>query len=96
MSDTFLVTQLQALRRYYLSGATRPYAFRKTQLEKLRQAVLRYETELHDALFADLKKSAEESWVTETGFLLSDIRATLKGLRSWMQPQRVPTNLLNL
>ncbi|MFN4285105.1 MAG: aldehyde dehydrogenase [Lacibacter sp.] len=91
-----LTDQLQALRTYYRSGATRPYAFRKKQLELLKAAVLRHEQEIHDALYADLKKSPEESWVTETGFLISDINASLKGLRSWMQPQRVPTNLLNL
>jgi aldehyde dehydrogenase (NAD+) len=37
---------------------------------------LHYEKELHDALYADLKKSAEESWVTETGFVLSEIYQT--------------------
>lgn len=91
-----LPEQLQAQRNYFLSGATRSYAFRKKQLELLKAAVLKYEQEIHEALYADLKKSAEESWVTETGFLISDINATLKGLRSWMQPERVPTNLLNL
>ncbi len=96
MNHSSLPAQLQAQRQYFLSGVTRPYAFRKEQLKKLKQAVLKYETELHDALYADLKKSAEESWVTETGFLLSDISAILKGLKSWMEPERVPTNLLNL
>jgi aldehyde dehydrogenase (NAD+) len=96
MSHSSLVDQLQAQRHYFLSGITRPYSFRKEQLLKLKKAVLHYEKEIHDALHADLKKSEEESWVTETGFLLSDITAVLKGLKHWMAPERVPTNLLNL
>jgi aldehyde dehydrogenase (NAD+) len=87
--------QLNALRNYFNSGATRTYAFRKTQLQTLKAAILKYEQALYDALHADLKKSAEESWVTETGFLIGAIDTTLKGLREWMQPERVPTNLVN-
>lgn len=84
------------MRSYFESGATRPYSFRKAQLEKLKEALLQYETALHDALYADLKKSPEESWVTETGFLLSEVNATIKNLKKWMQPELVKTNLLNL
>jgi aldehyde dehydrogenase (NAD+) len=91
-----LPDQLETMRRYYESGVTRPYQFRKQQLEKLKAALLRYEGDLHNALYTDLKKSAEEAWVTETGFLLSELNNTLKNLRRWMQAQRVPTNLVNL
>jgi aldehyde dehydrogenase (NAD+) len=92
----FDIQPVNAMRLYYNSGATRSYAFRKEQLQKLKTALLKAEGELHDALYADLKKSPEESWVTETGFLLSEINATLKNLKQWMQPQPVRTNLVNL
>ncbi len=84
------------MRRYYNSGNTKPYVFRKEQLIKLRDAVKKYEKPLHEALYADLKKSPEECWVTETGFLLSEISNTLKNLKRWMQPEMVSTNLLNI
>jgi aldehyde dehydrogenase (NAD+) len=87
--------QLNSLRDYFNSGATRTYAFRKAQLQTLKASILKYEQALYEALHADLKKSAEESWVTETGFLIGAINTTLKGLREWMQPERVPTNLVN-
>ncbi len=90
------INQLQAMRNYFNSGVTRPYAFRKEQLKKLRAAVLQHEAALHEALHTDLKKSPEESWVTETGFLLSEINATLKNFKKWMQPELVKTNLVNL
>jgi aldehyde dehydrogenase (NAD+) len=95
MSTSTLIEQLQALRNYYKGGITRAYAFRKQQLQKLRSAILQHEKELHDALRTDLKKSPEESWVTETGFLVSEINAALKDLRQWMQPERTKTNLVN-
>lgn len=92
----FDIRLLNAMQQYFNSGATRGYAFRRQQLQKLKTALLQAEKELHDALYADLKKSPEESWVTETGFLLSEINATLKNLKQWMQPQPVRTNLVNL
>ncbi len=84
------------MKKFFESGSTRSYSFRKDQLLKLKAAVLKYEEELHQALYNDLKKSPEESWVTETGFLISEINATLKNLKQWMQPEGVSTNLLNL
>ena len=58
--------------------------------------MLKYETELYEALYTDLKKSPEESWVTEIGFLIAEINHTLKHLSQWMKREKVPTNLLNL
>ncbi len=84
------------MRRYFESGATKSYSFRKEQLKKLRTALLKYENEFHTALYSDLKKSPEESWVTETGFLLSEINATLKHFKEWMHRDLVKTNLLNI
>lgn len=90
-----LMGQLERIRNYYNRGLTRQYAFRKTQLQKLRSAVIQHEKDLHNALHTDLKKSPEESWITETGFLISEINYTLKSLRDWMRPEKVKTNLVN-
>ena len=90
-----LTEQLQFMRDYFGSGITQPYTFRKQQLFKLKSAILRHEKDLHDALRTDLKKSPEESWVTETGFLVSEINSALKNLGHWMQVEKVKTNLVN-
>jgi len=87
---------LSAMRHYFDSGITRPFTFRKEQLQKLKSAILKYEEPLYDALYADLKKSPEESWVTELGLVLSELNFIEKNLRRWMEPERVATNLLNL
>lgn len=83
------------MKTYAASQETFSYHFRRQSLLRLKEAILKYETALHEALYADLKKSPEESWVTETGFVLAEITHTLKHLKAWMQPQRVKTNLLN-
>ncbi|HEX6335285.1 MAG TPA: aldehyde dehydrogenase [Flavisolibacter sp.] len=86
---------LQPLRDFFDTGTTRNYLFRKEQLRRLRDAIVSHEKELLAALDADLGKNPEESWVTEIGFVLAEIRHALKHLKKWMAPQRVPTNLMN-
>jgi aldehyde dehydrogenase (NAD+) len=86
---------LLPLREFFNENNTRSYSFRKAQLNALKNAILSHEHELHEALYTDLRKSPEESWVTETGFLIAEINHTLRHLKSWMKRDRVRTNLLN-
>ncbi len=88
--------ELTALRDFYDSGATKPFEFRRQQLQKLKDALVKYESAIYEALYKDLKKSPEECWVTENGFVLAELNNALKHLHEWMQPQKVKTNLLNL
>jgi aldehyde dehydrogenase (NAD+) len=88
--------RLQQLRNFYDGYNTRSYQFRKQQLQKLKAAILHHEKDLYDALCSDLKKSREESWVTEVGFLVAEINHTLKHLHHWIKPKKVSTNLMNL
>lgn len=91
-----IAESLNGMRRYFESGATQSYSFRKEQLRKLKQAILRHEKDLYEALYADLKKSPEESWVTELGMVIAEINVAIKKMHRWIKPERVATNLLNL
>ena len=91
-----LVNKLIALRDFYNSGATRSFDFRKKQLKKLKAVIEQYEQKIYQALHEDLKKSPEECWVTENGFVLAEINNVIKNLDGWMQPETVGTNLLNI
>ncbi|QEC67616.1 aldehyde dehydrogenase [Panacibacter ginsenosidivorans] len=91
-----LPQKLEAMRNYFNGGATKSLAFRKMQLQKLKDAVLQHEEDLYDALYADLKKSKEETWVTETGFFIAEINDAIRNLHKWMKPEKVKTNLLNM
>ena len=88
--------KLVVLRQFFNGGNTRTYTFRKEQLKKLKASILNHEQDLYDALHADLKKSPEEVWATETGMVIAELSNAIKNLRNWMEPESVTTNLLNL
>lgn len=96
MNPDGMQQKLQQLRAFYESGATQTLAWRKQQLQLLKNAILKYEQPLYDALYSDLKRSAEESWVTELGVAIAEINLALRNLSSWMQREKVKTNLVNL
>ena len=82
-----------AARRAFDDGVTKPRDWRVAQLRALRSLLVDHEDELAEALHADLGKSATEAWVTETGFVVREIDHTLRHLRSWTAPRRVPVPL---
>ena len=80
-------------RRAFETGRTKARAWRAAQLKALRVLLVDHEAEIAAALHADLGKSATEAWVTETGFLVREIDHTLRHLRAWTAPRRVPVPL---
>ena len=91
---THPVPNVQTLRDFYNSGSTLSYGFRKKQLKLLLQCVLQYEDDIAKALYSDLKKSKEESWATETGLLVAEIKNAIGNLHKWMQPKKVAAGLV--
>lgn len=90
-----VINELLKMQAYFKTGITKPYQFRKDQLLALRASILKHQDGIQSALYKDLKKSAEETWISETGFILSEITYILKHLKKWMNPANVGTNLLN-
>ena len=93
--DKELSGQLAALKAFFKKGSTLSYSFRREKLMDLKKAILQNEPDIFQGLHKDLKKNREESWVTETGFLLAEINHTIKNLRKWMKKKKVSTNLVN-
>lgn len=90
-----LIQQLEAQREYFKTKATWSYDFRKEQLKKLKAALEKYEDRIFEALDQDLRKSKEECWITENGFVLTELKNALDHLNDWMKPEKVGTNLPN-
>jgi aldehyde dehydrogenase (NAD+) len=90
------IGHLERMRVYFNSGATRSFTFRREQLKKLRDIIIRNEEAIYQAVYSDLKKSKEECWVTENGMVLSELNQAIRHLHRWMRPHRVSTNLVNL
>ena len=82
-------------KEYFQSGATLPLEFRLAQLRSLYRGIKRFEPQILEALRSDLGKSAEESYMSEIGMCLTEIRHTARHLRQWSRPQRVPTPLMH-
>ena len=83
----------EAQKQFFETGRTRDLAFRICQLQLLADAMRKNETVLGEALKKDLGKSAFESYATEIGFVLADIRYTIQNLQKWSAPKRVRTPL---
>jgi len=69
--------------------------FRKETLTKLLNEVIQHENEIIDALYFDFKKPAFEAVLTETSYVISELKDTIKNLTSWAKPRRVFPSLLN-
>jgi aldehyde dehydrogenase (NAD+) len=69
--------------------------FRKEALTKLLNAVIIHENEIIEALYFDFKKPAFEAVLTETNYVISELKDTIKNLSSWAKPKRVFPSLLN-
>ena len=69
--------------------------YRKESLIKLLNAVIVYENEIIQALYDDFKKPAFESVLTETSYVIVEIKDTIKNLKNWSKPKRVFPSLLN-
>ena len=69
--------------------------FRKETLIKLLNAVIVHENEIIQALYEDFKKPAFESVLTETSYVILELKHTIKNLKKWSSPKRVFPSLLN-
>ena len=80
-------------RAFFNNRTTGDISFRKQSLTALQKAIRKYEKELSEALRKDLGKAPFESYMTEIGFILSEIRHTLKHLDKWAAAKRCKTPL---
>jgi aldehyde dehydrogenase (NAD+) len=69
--------------------------YRKESLIKLLNAVIVHENEIIKALYEDFKKPAFEAVLTETSYVILELKDTIKNLKNWAKPKRVFPSLLN-
>ena len=93
MTGAEIQTLLGKQREYYKSGATISVKFRIEQLKKLYAAVKKYETEVNDALTADLGKSHYEGFMCESGLVLSEISYMIRHTKRFAKRKTVYTPL---
>jgi acyl-CoA reductase-like NAD-dependent aldehyde dehydrogenase len=69
--------------------------FRKDSLIKLLNVITTHENEIIQALYDDFKKPPFESVLTETSYVISELKDTIKNLHKWANPKMVFPSLLN-
>ncbi len=68
---------------------------RKESLKKLLQVIINHEEAIIKALYDDFKKPAFEAVLTETNYVISDLKETIKNINSWAKPKKVRSSILN-
>lgn len=81
-------------REFFLSGATRPQAWRKAQLESLKALLTENHDELCQALWKDLRRNAFDADLMDIAYSIKEADYALKHLATWMTPERVYTPLV--
>ena len=84
---------IAAQRAHFQSGATLPLHARQKALLALRHTVTLHQTDIAQALSLDLNKSSHETYLTEVGLVLGELRCLLQELPKLAAPQRVKTPL---
>lgn len=69
--------------------------YRKKKLQDLLMSIHSHEEEIIAALYDDFKKPKFEAVVTETSYVISELKHTLKNLSKWAKPEYVYPSLLN-
>lgn len=93
MNETEIKQIVSLQRDFFYSGATLDLNFRRNALKKLKTCIIKYKQEISDAIRNDLGKSDFESYMCETGLVLSEISYMLRHIRSFAKEQRVHTPL---
>ena len=91
MTDIHKIMEMQ--RAFFRTGKTRDVAFRIDMLQRLYFEVSQREKDIADALNADLGKSPRESYMCETGLILSEITYMIRHLPKFASAKRVHTPL---
>jgi len=94
LSLTEIPLLVKEQKTFFGKGRTRDVGFRKAQLDTLHSAISENRDKILSALQQDLSKSAYESYLTEVGIVLDEIRFIRKHLNKWTKPRRVRSGLM--
>ncbi|MCI9490793.1 aldehyde dehydrogenase [Lachnospiraceae bacterium 48-42] len=93
MTETEIKKIVGEQRSYFHTGATLPVSVRVHALNKLRSCIIEKEEKINKAIHQDLGKSAFETYMCETGLVLSELSYMLKHIYSYAKEKNVRTPL---
>lgn len=78
-------------RAFFYEKNTLNIQFRKEALIRLKKSIKKHESEVCEALAADLGKSEQEAYLTELGVVYHELNLHIKNVTRWSQPKGVMT-----
>lgn len=88
-------TVIEKQRKFAIAGNAKDISFRKEQLQKLKKVLKENEELLYQAIYADIKKSAYETYITELLLVYREIDYAIKHVKGWSKPKKVSPELTN-
>ncbi|MBP7512303.1 MAG: aldehyde dehydrogenase [Bacteroidia bacterium] len=86
------VSQILANQRaFFNTHQTKDVFYRIAILKLLKKTILDYQEKIEEALWKDLHKSKEETFLTEIGLVLHEIDFHIKNVSHWAKPKKVST-----
>jgi aldehyde dehydrogenase (NAD+) len=92
-SQIAIEKMLTGQHHLFSTHRTKNIDFRLEQLKKFREAVKRYEHKVAEAIWVDLHRPPEETYMTEVSVVLNEIDNHIRHLRRWAKPRKVRTPL---
>ena len=96
---TFPDTDISELKTrqnaFFETGGTADVGERINKLKQLKKLVESKEKEISEALYKDFEKPEFETYITETSFILSELKFFIKNLKKWTKPEKVKSSWLN-
>jgi len=87
LTETDAAALVARLRATFRSGRTKPLAWRLEQLTRLRALLTENRAEIREALWADLRKNADETDRSEIDLTILEIDDYLNNLKDWLAPE---------
>ena len=93
LTENRLNSILEKQRLFFASHATKNIDFRISQLKKLKEVIRKYQSDITKALYADLRKSEQEAYLTEISIVNQEIDFHLSNIKEWSQLKKVHTSI---
>ena len=84
---------VKRVREYFHTHATKPYEWRKRQLDRLHAMLVDNESAFIAALQSDLGRGLMEATILDVALIATEVQRSASLLRQWMQPEHVGTPL---
>lgn len=79
-------------RAFFRTGQTTSVTFRRDILAKMEKYITQEQAEIEKALFQDLGKTPYESYMSEIGLVLAELRVMRKHIKQWTKPKKLRTS----